>query len=692
MSVNNNTNIPAKNSFVNLDSLKNANLTENEKAVLSKCDYADFKTKWENGLNNISGKPNIRNVKEAKEGVFRRLGAATGFIGFEPWKQSKQIFSDWRSFDSYVRFDIKSETYQKIAKANPQYFDKVIEHLEQVADELDGRADIRIGTFCSHQSGETLAMLASNFRSTAAWLRLKMKEGENIKQRNNNERPEADRRQPTVINHYHNHIGHIGDINIGHLGNKNFYNKNGNVFMPFNGNPNNIRHAGSEPVTSMPKLQNSYYSPVINGVKLLELEPGNAVKFLGQGNKNKGKPFEIQRNGELTFEAEKTLPKESDSKNFEQQTIESMRFVSEEPKNVEKTDTANRKGAQDSNTNILNDIKEERTAKTDLETYVKKPKGTVKTYIKPRHVSQQQQSRIPEEALNIHSVKPEKNSSEAMLSELTNLRDKYYRLWDKIHQDKNPKNANTSNNNSIRKKLNIFDKNNHNQIKDSDNSFEKLSKLGRQIRELNKTLETLEQNREIDQHRLSTVSPMLNQIAQVIDGDKKEVLKGQKAERTGKSDLAGEQHGLSWDAEVKNKTVSEEEQKMSPDETREHLVEETQKVLDRIQEQLGIRKENDNKTDSRLKSQSGVKSKYDKTKNLRRTAVETTKNQPFDRKKMEAYDKNVVTKNNENMKKEAFDPSKTRWMPNGVQKTADNENYKTYNANVTDPLFHRHSS
>lgn len=202
MSVNNNANIPAENPFANLDGLKNANLTENEKTVLSNCDYKDFAEKWYKSLGNISAQAHThinRNVKEIKEGIFRQLGAAMGFCSFDPWKETQQVFSDWKSFDGYIRMKISSETYQKIAKANPQYFDKVIEHLEQVADNLDKRAKVRLDTFVSNQSGETLAMLASDFRSTAAFLRMKMNGDDAAKPGNNNAKPVAnpgDRYQP----------------------------------------------------------------------------------------------------------------------------------------------------------------------------------------------------------------------------------------------------------------------------------------------------------------------------------------------------------------------------------------------------------------------------------------------------------------------------------------------------------------
>ena len=728
MSVHNNAPIAVENPFVDHSGLEGSNVTENEKAILSDCKYAELQKKWDQNLKLISAQPHthIRNTREVKEGIFRRLGAAMGVVSYEPWKETKQIFSDWRSFDSYVRMDIKSETYQKIAKANPQYFNKVIEHLDKVADDLDKRADVRLNTFVSNQSGQTLSMLANNFRSTAAFLKRMMKGGDGVQSGSNNERSEVDRVQPHIINNYYNNIGHLGDIKIGHIGDNNFHNKNGNVFMQFNGKSNDIRHTGFKSEYSALKSSNSYYSPVINGIELLRLEPGNALKLLEQGDRNKGESFEIQHNEELTFEADKPLPNESEPKKFEKAHIDSMSFepnteVSNDKKDplISKDPTISTK-----NNDALNEIYEESVVNDqntvkNLDSVLHK----VKTYIKPQHVSQQQ-SYAPEKAADTNAVKSGKNPLETIFGDLTNLRDKYYRLWDKIHRDKDPKTANTNNNTSFQKRLNIFDKNGNDQVEESDSSFEKLSKLGRQIKELNKTLETLRQNQKIDRYQLSTVSPMLNQIAQVIDNDKQEALKREVSKKTGKSDLAGEQHGLSWNTEVKNKTVSREETNMSSAEARNRLANETQKVIDNIKNQLGITKkkitnhpsQGTTKTVSKSKHRFDVKEISQETnqssalerrkqfgikigernKNLKKRAAEQGKPpEPSVREKREEYSKNVVAEHNKDMKTDnPLDPKKT-WIPNdgsNVQRIADNEHYKNFNSNVTNPLFHSHVS
>lgn len=341
MSVNNNANIPAENPFANLDGLKNANLTENEKTVLSNCDYKDFAEKWYKSLGNISAQAHThinRNVKEIKEGIFRQLGAAMGFCSFDPWKETQQVFSDWKSFDGYIRMKISSETYQKIAKANPQYFDKVIEHLEQVADNLDKMAKVRLDTFVSNQSGETLAMLASDFRSTAAFLRMKMNGDDAAKPGNNNAKPVANPGdRPTVINHYHNNIGHIGDNYFGdnHFGDNNFYNK-GNMGVMFKESSNGVPHTGFKSERPALESPNSFYSPSINGKRFLNLTPIQVAELALEGNKDKGKKLEMQRNTELMFEAHKPLPKEK-PENIKQ-TVDSISFAGKEPESLKKFD------------------------------------------------------------------------------------------------------------------------------------------------------------------------------------------------------------------------------------------------------------------------------------------------------------------------------------------------------------------
>ena len=309
MSVNNN-NAPVSldNPFADLSSLQYANLTERETAILSKCNYKDLKLKWSEGLNNISNNAHthMRNVKEVKESFFCYLGNVLGFANSEPLKEVHKVFSNFDLFDRYVRNDISPETYKKIAKTNPAYFDKVIEHLEDSAKKLDTKADARIGTFCSSSTGYALAKTATRFRDTADYLKRMMHGDDAAKPGNNNANPGADRGQPTIINHYHNNIGHIGDINIGHLGDNNFYNK-GNMAVMFKGKSNGIPHTGFRPKYSIPKTENLFYSPTINGMKLLDVTAENALKLLGPGEKDEDK----ENNENLEFKAQKPLSKEN---------------------------------------------------------------------------------------------------------------------------------------------------------------------------------------------------------------------------------------------------------------------------------------------------------------------------------------------------------------------------------------------
>ncbi len=554
MSVHNNTHIHTENLFVNLDSLKNANLTENEKAVLSKCDYADFKTKWENGLNNISGKPNIRNVKEAKEGVFRRLGAATGFIGFEPWKQSKQIFSDWRSFDSYVRFDIKSETYQKIAKANPQYFDKVIEHLEQVADELDGRADVRIGTFCSHQSGETLAMLASNFRSTAAFLKQKMKGDDAPKPENNNANSVANpANRPTVINHYHNNIniGQIGNNYIGHAGDNNFYNKNGNMGVMFQGNPSDIRHTGFKSKYSVSKPEHLFYSPTINGKKLLELTSEQALELF-KHNSDKKKSFEMQRSGELTFEAQKPLSKE-EPENIKQQ-VDSINLGSEEPQQLHET-------------------------KRDLKTCYKKEEP-----------AELQQSQAPKEAENINSVQPKQTAIENCSSKLRQLRIMFFANWDAINKDlKNGNNTKSGDTDNFKNKVQFFNKS-------AGNFGNEITpeKVIHELRQLESDLnKTVEKQNKVDGDHWSSLEPLLSGIELMLSKDKTTAEREIKDKRKKSENLSvdNQEHGIGFSKEITPEEIKNaQELYQKQNYSANKLLKETLETIEYIREQAGLKK------------------------------------------------------------------------------------------------------
>ena len=74
---------------------------------------------------------------------------------------------------------------------------------------------------------------------------------------------------------------------------------------------------------------------------------------------------------------------------------------------------------------------------------------------------------------------------------------------------------------------------------------------------------------------------------------------------------------------------------------------------------------------------------------FKKTEKPKEEQKPSKQEKMKAYDKNVVAEHNKDMKIDnPLDPKKP-WIPNGIQRTADNKNYKTFNANVTDPLFQK---
>ncbi len=84
----------------------------------------------------------------------------------------------------------------------------------------------------------------------------------------------------------------------------------------------------------------------------------------------------------------------------------------------------------------------------------------------------------------------------------------------------------------------------------------------------------------------------------------------------------------------------------------------------------------------------------EKNKNLKKRADKQEKlHEPSARERREAYQNDTVDVVNTNMKKDLFDRNAHKWIPNdgsNMQKTADNENYKTFNTNVNDALFHNH--
>ena len=686
MSVNNNATVSADNPFFDQTGLEHAGLEQNEQAVLSNCDYTNFTKNWKNGLGNISDTRNIhkRNAREVKEGIFRQLGAAMGFCSFDPWKETKQLFSDWRSFDSYVRMKIAPETYQKIAKANPRYFDKVIKHLESIADDLDKRADVRLGTFVSHQSGETLAMLANDFRSTAAFLRLKMKGDDAAKPGNNNANPGSNQGQPTVINHYHNNIGHIGDINIGHLGDNNFHNKGGNMGVMFKEGSNGVPHTGFKSEYSVSKTEHSFYSPTINGRKLLDITAGNALKLLGSGDKDedKGKQFKVQRNGNLEFEAQEPLPKE-EPKNFEKQQVNSINLGSEEPQQLYET-------------------------KKDLKTYYKKEEP-----------AELQQSRAPKEAENINSVQPKQTAIENCSSKLRKLRTMFFANWDAINKDlKNGDNTKSGDTDNFKNKVQFFNKS-------AGNFGNEITpeKVVHDLQELENDLnKTVEKQNKVDGDHWSSLEPLLSGIELMLSKDKTTAEKEIKDKREKSENLSvdKQEHGIGF-----SKDITEEEKKNAQDlyqkqnYSANRLLQETLETIEYIREQAGLKKITNpptNKTKSQPKPRPDVKeinqetnqpSAFErrqqfgmkieeKNKNLKKRADKQEKlHEPSARERREAYQNDTVDLKNANMKKDPFDRNAHKWIPNDgskMQRTADNANYKTFNANVTDPSFHRHDS
>ena len=581
MSVNNNPNTaPLDNPFADLGSLKDAKLTPRETSILSKCNYEDLKTKWSEGLNNISNNAHthMRNAKEVKESFFCYLGNVLGLANSEPLKEVRKVFSNFDLFDRYVRNDISQEMYKKIAKANPAYFDKVIKHLEDSAKELDIKADARIGTFCSSSTGCALAKTATRFRDTADYLKRMMHGDDAAKPGNNNANPGADRGQPTIINHYHNNIGHIGDINIGHLGDNNFYNKGGNMAVMFKKSSNGVPHTGFRPEYSVSKTENLFYSPTINGMKFLDVTAENALKLLGQGEKDEGK----ENKENLEFKAQKPLSKEN-PENIKQQ-VDSINLKPEEKENNAVED--NKKDLSEARVQTEgNGISIQRPISEN--SFITKERITKGNNQKDDKVQQTDNKNAEKtnKTTDINSVQSEKNSAETILTNLKKLRDKYYRLWDKIHQDKEaPKTTTTSNDDM----LNKMDINRQMQILKTDSSFKKLEKLSMQIKNLNKKLATMDQKKTINGQQLSSASPDLQSITDVIDNSSIEAaIEKQPVLKTGNTS-ADENHGLSWGKDVKNKSVTEEENNMSPDEAREYLAEETQKLLEDIRKELGL--------------------------------------------------------------------------------------------------------
>ena len=554
MSVNNN-NAPVSldNPFADLSSLKDANLTERETAILSKCNYKDLKPKWSEGLNNISN-TYMRNVKEVKESFFCHLGNVLGFVNSEPLKEVHKVFSNFDLFDRYVRNDISPETYKKIAKANPAYFDKVIEHLEDSAKELDTKADARISTFCSSSTGYALAKAATRFRDTADYLKRMIHGDDAAKPGNNNANPGADRGQPTIINHYHNNIGHIGDNYFGdnHFGDNNFYNK-GNMAVMFKGRTHGVPHTGFKSERLALESPNSYYSPIINGKRFLDLTSEQVVQIALEGNKDKGKKLERQRNDELTFEAE-PLPEDNEQDVELHSTMRNLHS----------------------------------------EFHVQKPKGNAKIYDGTQHISQKQQSQTGKKAKNINSVQPKQTAIEDFNSKLRQLRIMFFANWDAINKDlENGNNTGIKNNAedmNFKEKLQF--------VKESAGDFGDeitLKSVGKELTQLINDLENDKKRNSVDGDHWSSLAPLLSGIKLMLSKDKTTAEK-ESNDQIVKSNNEFVEHkdlGITF-----SNDITENEQKDAKDlyqkgnYSANKLLKETLETIKYIREQTGLKKNN----------------------------------------------------------------------------------------------------
>lgn len=601
MSVNNNPNTaPLDNPFADLSSLKNANLDEREEAILSKCNYKDLKTKWSEGLNNISNNAHthMRNVKEVKESFFCYLGNVLGLANSEPLKEVHKVFSNFDLFDRYVRNDISTGTYKKIAKANPAYFDKVIEHLEDSAKALDIKADARVDTFCSSSTGYALARAATRFRDTADYLKRMMHGDDAAKPGNNNANPGADRGQPTIINHYHNNIGHIGDINIGHLGDNNFYNK-GNMAVMFKKSSNGVPHTGFKSEYSVSKTENLFYSPTINGMKLLDVTAKNALKLLGQGEKDESK----ENKENLEFKAQKPLSKEN-PENIKQQ-VDSINLKPEEKEN-----NAVEVDAGIQTDNDEQNVKEDNTMRNLYsEVYVQKTKRNTAIYIKSKVSQEQKNQEAPKNAektdktTDVNAVEQKNDTAKNIDSRLRVLLGKYGAFWDQIHNGKEEDSKDLS---KLINGINENDMNKQDKMrlesgitplregstkKQAEQIFTLLDKINdpvRKLKILGHVIERLgyklsEKNKSgIDNEYTNAMGSILNNIASVIsDKDKKTynekhgVLEKSESEVVGHGNHGMALQGISY-------TPTEDEKNLSQGEICNKLYDETKAILKEI--------------------------------------------------------------------------------------------------------------
>lgn len=673
MSVNNDTSIPIENLFHDRDSLKNAGLNKNETAVLSNCNYRNFAEKWGKSLGNISSNAHehIVNGRKVEEGFLRRIGTWTGFISYEPWKEAEQIFSDWESFNSYVRFKIPPETYQKIAKANPQYFDKVIEHLNSVADELDKRADVRIGTFVSNQSGQTLTVLAEDFRSTANFLKLKMKGEDAAKPENNNANPGTDRGQPTIINHYHNNIQFGNNYNnYGHIGNNNFYNKGGNMAVMFKESSNSVPNTGFRPEYSVSKSEHSFYSPTINGIKLLDVTTENALKLFGQDKSEENENDAGRVNAGIHKKTD------NDEQNVEE--YDTTRNLHSE-KNVQQKPTKTSETLLKKNLNSLKQIKEE----------------------------------------EVNNQPPVPPTTEDFTTRLRNLYTKFFANWDTIREEiKKQDNTLQAQSNQGSKSIN-----NLQQIYESHPMAKSVkitpANILRELKSLNMEVNNfVPQGNGIEKEAKYDAKEMLLKIEKVMSNDKQTSenrIKSERAKNKGSThDNAPQDHGI-LSSFTDKKHIDDAKIRYKENGSLEGLLKETWEIIQDIRSELEKKKKITNppttKTKSPSKPQSDVKGINVQQKNDQLSSLERMKQfsegtkiqnknlkkrvetkvepkRPSGQDKMKEFNKNIVSKKFENMKTDnVFDASKNNWnTTNKFQTDASGNNGITHNSKIQEQL------
>ena len=598
MTINPNFNVSVDNPFLDSSSL-GQNITQNDRKILSDCQYGKLQETWSKSINLITGSNNNshsdRTVNENSTSACSHLNQK------DRLEAENNVFSSIGEFHDYIFRKIPDSTYERIAKTNPHYFEKVITHLEQMGKDMGDPA--RLDTF-----GKASRNM---FLVTAGYLRKMMRGGGAANPGNVSPNPSN---PPTIINHYHNNIGHIGDNYFGnnHFGDNNFLNKNGNLGRMFKKNSNSLPYNDFQ--SSSYSRPGSYYSPMINGRKFLEMQLGEVLStMLG------GQPLTF--NGRLTQTQSKWG---SDTLRVVQQ--DSMRI---ELKGQERTKGENIVGRTDeitikpnddikSNQSEINSIDNmtfssiPETKETEVQTDggnkddIKPKEEEVEKFNTEQNLEKNVNSKRNLQKLrttklnleNLHKTKPDlekhedtkiednkpidktnfipKSEPERIKSEIRSLRDKFYRLWNKIHQGKTEEihqKKPTEKGNTVNDRVKIFDTKGNVQIKGGEDSFTTLQKLGEQCKQLRARLNPSEQ--KINGDNLTSVNALLTQIAEVTKGPRSD-------------------GGVSWETEVTEKEPSDEEAKMSPDEIRKQLIEETQKIINDIKTVLK-KQENDKK-------------------------------------------------------------------------------------------------